>query len=320
MLRLAYISMNITKEDIDKELGNLRNLVSKFHGDFCDFELCNGYILQATRNYFDSRKFSDGIVIFTKKLYGDNFVVVTSAGTNRAENIYTVAKELFENSSKHVVIKNVGKELESRLLKLGCRHYRVDEWWDDQSKYDDNSFPEQILNAKQSTSLDGPNYKSLREECARFNRGYQIEVKRWNICNPEMTKELLKKWVDNMHIRNDWDKNELHASHEMFCNSREDLIHFGVYDSKNDKLIGFMVFSEVSSKCLGYNVLVSDFEYKNLYRVLMLEGAKIANSLGYQYLNVQGSEDTNQYLSKRRLQSEFEIPKEHLIFDEEGCV
>ena len=319
MLRLAYISMNITKEDIDKELGNLRNLVSKFHGDFCDFELCNGYILQATRNYFDSRKFSDGIVIFTKKLYGDNFVVVTSAGTNRAENIYTVAKELFENSSKHVVIKNVGKELESKLLKLGCRHYRVDERWDDKSKYDDNTFSEQVLDAKRLHELVGPDFKSLREEQTRFNREYQIEVKKWEGCDPKVVEGVLKKWIDNMHLRNDWNKDELRASHEMFCDSRGDLIHFGVYDSKNGNLIGFLVFSEISPKCLGYNVLVNDFEYKNLYRILMLEGARIADSLGYQYLNIQGSEDTSQYLSKRRLKAEIEIPKEHLIFDSTIC-
>ena|SRR3989338_1576724 len=82
---------------------------------------------------------------------------------------------------------------------------------------------------------------------------------------------------------------------------------------------GDFFFSEVSPKCLGYNVLVNDFEYRNLYRMLMLEGARISDSLVYQYLNIQGSEDTNQYISKRRMKAEFEIQKEHLIFDGKTC-
>ncbi len=313
--------MSETKsKNIDEALLTFRDLVTKYHNDSCDFEFCNGYILQATRNYFDSRKFSDGIVIFTKKRGVNNFVIVACAGNNRAKNIFAVVKELFENSGKPVFIKNIGKGLEAELLKLGCRHYRVDEWWDNQSKYDDNSFPEQVLNTKQLTEVDGPSFQSLREERTRFNREYQIEARRWEACNHEAVENILKKWIDNMHRRNDWNKEELRASHEMFCNSRNDLIHYGVYDSKNNNLIGFLVFSEISSKCLGYNVLVNDFEYRNLYRILMLEGARIANFLGYEYLNVQGSEDTNQYLSKRRLKAEFEIPKEHLIFDNNSCI
>ncbi|MBI4114671.1 MAG: DUF2156 domain-containing protein [Candidatus Niyogibacteria bacterium] len=312
--------MTVTKsENIDEALLIFRDFVAKFHNDTYDFEFCNGYILQATRNYFDSRKFSDGLVIFTKKRGVDNFVIVSCVGDNRAKNIFAVVKELFENSGKPVFIKNVGKELEQDLLKFGCRHYRVDEWWDDQSKYDDNSFPEQVLNTKQLVDLEGPNFQSLREEQNRFNREYQIEARRWEVCNLETVEKILKKWIDNIHLRNDWNKEELHASHEIFCNSRNDLIHFGIYDSKNNKLIGFLAFSEISPKCLGYNVLVNDFVYRNSYRILMLEGARIANSLGYQYLNIQGSEDTNQYLSKRRLKAEFEIPKEHLIFDKNSC-
>ncbi|MBI5045407.1 MAG: DUF2156 domain-containing protein [Candidatus Niyogibacteria bacterium] len=307
-------------KNVDDALPIFRDFANKFHNNSCDFEFCNGYTLQATRNYFDFRKLEDGIVIFTKKLGVDNFVVVACAGDNRAKNISTVTKECFENSGKPVFIKNVGMELEQELLKLGCRHYRVDEWWNNQSKYDDNSFPEQILNTKQLTDLKGPNFQSLREEQARFNREYSIEVRRWEVCNLEIVGEILKKWIDNMHLRNDWSKEDLRASHEMFCNSRSDLIHFGIYDSKNNKLIGFLVFSEISQKCLGCNVLVNDFEYRNLYRALMLECARIANSLGYQYLNIQGSEDANQYLSKRRLKAEFEIPKEHLIFDKNSCL
>lgn len=317
--RKIFNHMSKNSENIDDILPIFRNFVNKYHPNSCDFEFCNGYILQATRNGLWSRKFDDGIVIYTKKRDAENFVIVACAGNNRGIKISDTAKELFENSGKPILIKNVGKDIEQELLKSGCRHYKVDEWWDNQSKYDDNSFPEQVLNAKQLINLEVPNFQSLREEKARFNREYKIEARRWEVCNLETVEEILKKWIDNMYLRNDWKKEELRASHELFCNSRADLIHFGIYDLNHDKLIGFLVFSEVSSKCLGYNVLVNDFEYRNLYHMLVLEGARIADSLGYSYLNIQGSEDTNQYLSKRRMKAEFEIQKEHLVFDSKVC-
>jgi hypothetical protein len=311
--------MDEKTENIDDVLAVFRTFVSKYHSNICDFEFCNGYILQATRNGMWSRRFDDGIVIFTKKRNSENYVVVACAGNNRAIKIAGVAKELFEYSNRPVVIKNVSKETECGLLERGCRHYRVNEWWDDLSKYDDNSFPEQVLSSTSLVSLDGPNFQSLREERARFDREYKIEVRKWEVCRQVVVEEILKKWIDNMHIRNNWDEGELRLSHELFCNSHSDLIHFGVYDLNTGALIGYLAFSEISTKCLGYNVLVNDFEYRNLYRMLMLEGARIADSLGYQYLNIQGSEDTNQYLSKRRMKAAFEIQKEHLIYDNQTC-
>jgi hypothetical protein len=259
------------------------------------------------------------MVIFTKKRETNDPVIITCVGKDREQKIVEVAKELLGSRKKPVIIKNVGKDLEEGLLDLGCRHYRVDEWWDDSSKYDDQSFPQQVLNTAMLTNLEGSIFQSLREEYNHFHREYAIDIQRWKTCNLEEVEELLQKWIDNMHLRNDWNKEELRASHELFIKEREDFFHFGVYDKQNKKLIGFLVFSEISKKCLGFNVLVNDFTYKNLYRVLMLEAAKIALSLGYPYLNIQGSEDSNQYLSKRRLKAEFEIHKEHLIFDGQRC-
>jgi|GEM_PF-3725100 len=303
------------ESDTEKSLLIFRDLCKKHHENALDFEFCNGYILQATRNGFGSKEFGEGLVIFTKKRVGENYVIMAYAGKDRGKGVFKTAKVLFGESGKPVIIKNVGEGIENELLSLGCRHYRVKEWWDTQSKYDDNTFPEQILNCQEYIDLEGPKYQSLREEKARFEKSYEMEIRKWDNCEPDKIKDILGLWINKMSLRNGWEKDELLASHEPFCNSRSDLIHYGVYDSKNDNIIGFLVFSEISAKCLGFNVLVNNFDYRNSYRILMIEAAKISNQLGYKYLNIQGSEDTNQFLSKKRLKAEIEICKEHLIYD-----
>jgi hypothetical protein len=301
---------------IDEGLKFFRQLIETYHSETLEFEYCNGYILQATRNGFFAWESDENITIFTKR--DDGYVIIASAGKERGTAIWQMAHYLHEHAQTPVKIKNVNHSLERELLNLGFRHYRVDEWWNGESKYDDNSFPEQVLETEALTKLEGSEYQSLREERNRFNRESQIVVSKIKYCTPELVEGLLVSWIDNMYIRNGWDKKELRASHEIFFVDRPDLMQYGAYDSNNN-LIGLLVFSEISSQCLGFNVLINDFELRNLYRILMFEAAKIANSLGYPFLNIQGSEDTNQYLSKRRMHSKKEIYKEHLIFDGNHC-
>jgi hypothetical protein len=45
-----------------------------------------------------------------------------------------------------------------------------------------------------------------------------------------------------------------------------------------------------------------------------MTASSLAAGLGYDLLNVQGSEDRAQYLSKRKLRPVAELPKTHLVF------
>jgi hypothetical protein len=46
----------------------------------------------------------------------------------------------------------------------------------------------------------------------------------------------------------------------------------------------------------------------------MLKACEIAYNLDYKYLNIQGSEDEGQYISKLRLKPEFQIKKLHMVY------
>jgi len=309
-------SKKLTKnvDEYQQILKKYRQLIKEYHSGAKDFEFCNGYIIQATRNGLGYTDFEDGLVLFTKRKDGNSFVIVSSVGRDRAERIHIVAEAMWHSTNEVVYVKNVRRELESKLLGLGLRHYRQEESWNTQARYDDNTFPEQVVDVKKLRELQGPKYQSLREELNRFGRKYTIKVKLCKKCSLHKVRGLLAGWVENMHQRNGWDKKELHRSHEVLLARRKDFFRYRVNDEKN-KPIGFLVFSEVSPQCLGYNALINDFNYQNLYRKLLFEGARIADEAGYHYLNLQGSEDEDQYLSKRRLKASLEIRKTHLVFE-----
>ncbi len=83
---------------------------------------------------------------------------------------------------------------------------------------------------------------------------------------------------------------------------------------KNNRIIAFTNFSEISKTTLAYNMIIMNFDYRNLCRKLIYEGAQIAHSLGYEFLNIQGSETEKQHKSKRRFKAEIEIAKKHMAY------
>ena len=59
---------------------------------------------------------------------------------------------------------------------------------------------------------------------------------------------------------------------------------------------------------------MSDPEYPSSFRIWVIAAATLAAGLGYDWLNVQGSEDRAQHLSKWKLRPWLELPKTHLVF------
>lgn len=276
-----------------------------------DFEYCTGYLRQATRNGCFERTEDDTSIIWTRRQPNkDRYVIVASSGKNRVGIIESTSKELAKESEKDVVVKNVGRDLEVKLKASGFEDYRDDERWD-YSKYDDNTYPQQIVDTEKCSSLEGPKYSSLREELMRFRRKVPIKVVPYK--SKERVKSLLERWAEQMSRRDaNMNYDELIRSHEDFIESNTAYLQFEILNP--DSVVGFISLSEISRRCMGFNALINDFSYRNLYRAIMFEGIKIVNEHGYHFVNLQGSEDEDQHKSKRRFKAGTEIPKKHLVY------
>lgn len=308
--------MNSFEEPIAREeaLERYRTIVNEFHSADLDFELSSGAIIQSTRLGFFCHCDNNGMVIWTNKKETNNKVIVSSVGENRDELTRRVADSLFRETGVPVIVKNVSNDRARHLKEMGFREYQKDEAWDRYSRYDDNSFPQVILDVGQLAEVQGPTYRSLREELNRVGRKYSLEIAAFDAAHKDELSSLLRSWLKSMVERNALDKREAEEATSIFLQERDDLLGYEAYTHAG-VLVGWLVFSEITPQCLGYNVLVNDFGLFGSYRRLMFEGARIARSLGYTYLNVQGSEDEAQYLSKKRLVPVLEIPKTHLVYD-----
>jgi hypothetical protein len=92
-----------------------------------------------------------------------------------------------------------------------------------------------------------------------------------------------------------------------------DLVRYEARDAAPEELAGFLVFSRISRICLAFNVLLDDPRHPDSFRALVPEGARIALDLGYPFLNVQGSQDLAQYVSRRKLRPVAGLAKTHLV-------
>lgn len=103
-------------------------------------------------------------------------------------------------------------------------------------------------------------------------------------------------------------------SHSFYGCENRDYYQFLVFSDSSEP-IGFLSFSKISSTCLGFNALINDFAFFNSYRLCMWEACKIAHQIGFNYLNIQGSEDIAQFESKKRFKGQIQQQKIHMIMD-----
>jgi DNA-binding Lrp family transcriptional regulator len=158
------------KQIEDEDLFFFREIFRRYYTTKKDFEFCNGYIMQATRNLPMVAYLDSDIIFFSKKGKDkdSNYVIVTGIGNNLTNSLSYLSKYLYKKSKKPIIIKNVSEEMGNELNKIGFRDYRRDEFWDTRAKYDDNTFPQIIIRNKDLLNMKGSEYKKLREEISLF--------------------------------------------------------------------------------------------------------------------------------------------------------
>lgn len=293
-------------------LKKLLRVRDKYLSKSLDFKHSLGYIMQATRNRIIGYVGDDVAVIYTSKTIEPSSgpVIVASFGKDTDDLITRIAKKTAMDSGLDVIVKNVDPG--SGLEEAGFEDYREDEQWDENSKYDDNTFPQQVIDVHDCLDLEGSKYAKLREEVNRFDRENDVEVTA-RYSSGEFDS-MLSLWADQMAERRGLDREELVRSHKMFRNPDYPFMKRKIVDKRTGKLVGLLGMSNISNLCLGHNLMINDFSIRGSCRRLQYEAVRIASSMAYHYLNIQGSEDENQHRSKRKFRAPIEIPKKHLVW------
>lgn len=324
--RLGYPSTGHAKEKVarkkieDEDFFTLKEIVRRSEDDVMDFEYCPGYLLQACRNLPRVAYVGDNIAFYTKKSKAKNapYVVVLVAGMNRRTALTKLCQNLYTKSKQPVIIKNIGKEEETPLLQEKYfRRYKTDEFWDDYARYDDNTYPQVVIRNKSLLEMKGKMYKNLREKLSWFQKRYSLEIAPYQETDKKVFHTLLRQWARNMSQTHGLDEKELFASHTMYGETKDFYYQYLVYEKAQKKYVGYISLSAISQNVCGYNALIHDFTVKELYKMMMYKGAEIANRLGFEYTNIQGSENNNQFVTKSWFVPERLQEKVHLVYDGE---
>ena len=146
----------------DKEL--FQKTILKFRPLTNHYEDSWGYIIQATRyggfKWYDKR--TGSLILFGRKSKEDNILVVPNfiAKISYLKDVLNKIMEQ-ENISK-VIIKNVNPLDKLLFLAQGFREYKDDESWDKYAPYDDQTFPQLVIDLNRLAVPKGRQYRNLR--------------------------------------------------------------------------------------------------------------------------------------------------------------
>ncbi|MEA1938858.1 MAG: Lrp/AsnC family transcriptional regulator [Pseudomonadota bacterium] len=286
--------------------------------DESDFSLCPGYIHQACRNGAYAVADDVSVAFVTRKSQDRDapFVVVTWAGHDMTRFLTDVGKILHARSSKPVIFKNAGPEMERKLLAAGgFRPYREDECWDEKARFDDQTFPQLLLDNRKTIEMHGGDFIHMRKKMNWFDGKYSYLVEPYAKEHVAEAERLLQVWAKDMAERHGMDARDAIASHAMYTFPSDEYFQYMVYEQKRRQYIGYICMSLISESVCGFNASIMDFSIPELYRKMILIGVELSSRLGFAKTNLQGAETKDQFKVKSWFRPERLIRKTHLVYD-----
>ncbi len=264
-----------------------------------------------------------GIVLATKRHPKQGPPVITQwFGPKGKQTAATLAETLAERGEK-VIIKNIGQSERDWFVKNGFHDYREADGWSPFFRFDDDTYPQCVLDLGKTTKLAGPGLKTLRYHVKRFKREND-----WKLL--PLTPE---RRVDAMTVHADWsrDYRKRHArfiqadpsnGHSVDLHRRFILDPQNIYNAKdllsfvlyaNERPCGFSLLERVSRTCVGLYSSIAASNKNGISETLILESLREAHEAGYRHANLGGSEFSSLHRFKLKFEPVQFIQKTHLV-------
>ena len=285
------------------------------------------YLCQAANGTGEQKlglKFFDGemlapIGIFNRASLGGgwHFHIVHPIGNFDIKKLVTLAKNMLEFSGNPVFVKKVSTEQRGKLLNIGFSQVETYPWHA-QAIEEDDTFPEQILDIKQTiTNVEGPGKRDLKDKYQRFISKYGKEVTAQDLseANAKNAMEIVKKFFEYLEVK------ELHISQPT---DYDNIIHHPplgkngrAYFSQvlylKNRPIAFFAAEPISKDSVGLfaNITLHQ-EIPYLSEYLIVYVCKLLKQTGYKFLNLGGSETGGLFQFKDKF-SPVEYNKMHWV-------
>ncbi len=296
--------MKIT--DLTLEHENLfQKYISKYRPNSFRFENSWLYILQACRKKGKLVQINENIGFIGENSENSNISIVNYLGD--LDNLSNIAKNLKDNNKK-VIYKNATFEEVPVLIKNGFRRYYPEEKWSHDFKYDDQTYPQQIVDLEELMIMSGKNYHEARRNLNFARKTYKIVVEDYS---PDIHKESVKRLLEKQDI-------SIKGSYE----SQQMFLDFSNNETKNaliyktdDNILGFTIVDKISELCCAASGLIYDTSLKGFTILMYYLAAQKSKERGFSFMNFQGSETKSLDTWKRKFNPVLSVRNTHLIYE-----
>lgn len=271
-----------------------------------------GYIIQATRNmggrWYDP--VTQSLVFFGRKPLDNNTLVIPNFFAE-PEHLKSIIEELqlTFNVSK-TVLKNINPQDIEKFTPYGFWQYYANEQWDDFSRFDDQTYPQLVIDLKVLAEKKGPGYGELRR-C--LHKVSFTSIRSYNDKDRDAVLSIFKeKDADKFLPKQFWGM--YYESHKMFPDA--DIEKFVITDKKTDKVLGFTATSDISSttSAMVAGIFAPGIKLESvwgLYSTLLIK-----HQQGFKFANVGGFETKETYnFVRRAFRPVEELQRIHLVYE-----
>lgn len=296
----------------DKEL--LHETLLRIRPGSKNYEDSWGYIIQATRNggfkWFDPYT---GFLIFFGYKPDDNKTIAVASYFSEPEyfaHAITRVKEALK--VKQIIVKNVNPSDTTSLTSYGFRQYKQGEGWNQEFQFDDQTFPQQLIDLTKLFEAKGPRYHKLRQALNKHNSIFVFRKYRHE--DYDAVLDLFTQKDGNTLKSIDRNQGMYFSSHKMYPNA--DINKFIIQNKITNELVGFTATSDISSL---YTTLVAsifrvDTRVESVWGIYQTLITKYQS--GFELVNLGGceTEGTHTFLNRHFRPIE-ELKKTHLVYD-----
>ena len=285
-----------------------------YHPQSLFYEDSWGYVMQATRyqgfKYYNAD--SDLLIFGGYKSPQDRTISVpVFFGDHR--DVVKVLNTISQERNCRIILKNVSPSDVDSLCRYGLRKYTDGESWSPEAIYDDQTYPQVIVDLNELIPCHGRAYHKLTNLLNRVNLSGGYEMLPYSSTHKSEVINLIEE-KDHQCSCN---SNPYWEAHKMYLEDVEDSNRYVITEDGYVK--GFIVTSSISSTATALCAALFRCGSKKdsawgMYHVLVQEFQN-----GFKYANLGGSETVGVFEFKRQtFKPSMLIERTHLVWEPAG--
>jgi hypothetical protein len=248
------------------------------------------YLLQAARNLH--LIYHDPTILLTITKRNHEWIIIVHRLQNVA-SLLALSQLITQKTGEQIIIAKIGLKEKTKLLKAGFAEYSSFALTDD-------FFPEVLISLTGIEDLGGGKLMKVRQKVAKAQRDYGKRLSFADLCleNSQDARAVVEAWAEIKLAENPsgaFTKQELCEPYYPFLfrlsGIRQHVPVIATMLYLDHKPVGFGVLGEISEKCMGQYANLVCLPITGLFDLLAVTGFRKAKQLGYQLVNLGGSEE-----------------------------